>query len=36
VVEITELLWDDQNIAHIAGHAVTVSEVSEVLKEGER
>ena len=31
VVEITRLLWDDQNIAHIAGHAVTVPEVSEVV-----
>jgi len=31
VIEITELLWDDQNIAHIDGHAVTVSEVSEVV-----
>lgn len=31
MVEITELLWDDQNIAHIAGHAVTVPEVSEVV-----
>jgi hypothetical protein len=31
VVEITELLWDDQNITHIARHAVTVPEVSEVV-----
>lgn len=31
MVEITELLWDDQNIAHIAGHAVTVPEVAEVV-----
>jgi uncharacterized DUF497 family protein len=31
VIEITELLWDDQNIAHIAGHAVTAPEVSEVV-----
>jgi hypothetical protein len=31
VVEITELLWDDQNIAHIARHNVTVVEVSEVV-----
>lgn len=30
-MEISELLWDDQNIAHIAGHAVTVPEVSEVV-----
>jgi hypothetical protein len=31
VVEITELLWDDQNVAHIARHNVTVFEVSEVV-----
>ena len=31
MVEITELLWDDQNIAHIARHNVTVVEVSEVV-----
>lgn len=31
MVEITELLWDDQNIAHIARHDVTVAEVSEVV-----
>lgn len=30
-VEITELLWDDQNVAHIARHDVTVSEVEEVV-----
>lgn len=29
LVEITELLWDDQNITHIGGHGVTVPEVSE-------
>jgi uncharacterized DUF497 family protein len=31
VVGITELLWDDQNIAHVARHDVTVLEVSEVV-----
>jgi uncharacterized DUF497 family protein len=31
VIDITELLWDDQNISHIAGHAVTTPEVSEVV-----
>jgi uncharacterized DUF497 family protein len=31
VVEITELLWDDQNIAHIARHEVTPREVEEVV-----
>jgi uncharacterized DUF497 family protein len=31
VVVITELLWDDQNIAHIARHSVTVAEVTEVV-----
>ncbi len=31
MVEITELLWDDQNIAHIARHNVTVPEVEEVV-----
>jgi uncharacterized DUF497 family protein len=31
VVEITELLWDDQNISHIGDHGVTVPEVSEVV-----
>ena len=31
MVEIAELLWDDQNIAHVARHDVTVVEVSEVV-----
>ncbi|MHB8329560.1 MAG: BrnT family toxin [Acidimicrobiales bacterium] len=31
MAEITELLWDDQNIAHIAHHEVTPFEVSEVV-----
>ena len=31
MAEISELLWDDQNIAHIAGHDVTVTEVEEVV-----
>jgi uncharacterized DUF497 family protein len=31
VVRITELLWDDHNIAHIARHGVTAGEVSEVV-----
>lgn len=31
MVEITELLWDDQDVAHIARHDVTVSEVEEVV-----
>jgi uncharacterized DUF497 family protein len=31
VVEITELLWDGQNIAHIGRHDVTAPEVSEVV-----
>jgi len=31
VVEITELLWDDQNLAHIARHQVSASEVHEVV-----
>lgn len=28
---IEELLWDDQNITHIAGHKVTPGEVEEVV-----
>ena len=31
MTEITELLWDDHNIAHIASHKVTASEVEEIV-----
>lgn len=31
VIEITELLWDEQNVAHIARHDVTLAEVDEVV-----
>ena len=31
MVEITELLWDDHNIAHIAQHVVTPREVEYVV-----
>lgn len=31
VVEITFLLWDEQNIAHIARHGVMPAEVEEVV-----
>ncbi len=31
VIEITELLWDEQNIAHIGRHTVTPDEVGQVV-----
>jgi uncharacterized DUF497 family protein len=31
VEEVTELLWDDQNQAHIAHHGVTASEVTSLV-----
>lgn len=31
VIEIVELLWDEHNIAHIARHKVTTSEVDDVV-----
>ncbi len=29
--EITDLLWDEQNVAHIARHSVTEPEVEQVV-----
>ena len=31
MAEIVELLWDDQNIAHIGRHQVTPAEVEEMV-----
>jgi len=31
VSQITQLLWDEANIAHVASHGVTMGEVEEVI-----
>ena len=34
MIRINKLIWDDQNVSHIAKHSVTVSEVETGLRDG--